>query len=126
MTRRVLTAQPRPTAIFAGNNFIAFGAIQALRQAGVAIPDGISIVVFDDLPQGWVLDPFLTVVSQPAYEIGKQAAELMLERLTGDPPGEPRTIVLASELIVRRSTAPPRREVAATVPSLRAHMENPA
>ncbi len=125
MTGLVLAAQPRPTAIFAGNNFIAFGAIQVLREAGIAVPDIMSMVVFDDLPQGWVLDPFLTVVSQPAYEIGRQAAEMMLERLTGDPPSEPRTVVLASELIVRRSTAPPRREVAAPIPSL-AHLEKPA
>jgi LacI family transcriptional regulator len=69
----------------------------------------MSIVVFDDLPQGWVLDPFLTVVSQPAYEIGRQAAELMLERLAGDAPADPRTIVLESSLIKRRSTSQPRR-----------------
>ena len=113
MTRRILAARPRPTALFAANNFIAFGAIQALREAGLSIPEEMSIAVFDDLPQGWVFDPFLTVVSQPAYEIGRQATELMLERLTGEAPAEPRTIVLPSELIARRSTAPPRREATA-------------
>jgi LacI family transcriptional regulator len=113
MTQRILAARPRPTALFAANNFIAFGAIQALREAGLSIPEEMSIAVFDDLPQGWVLDPFLTVVSQPAYEIGRRATELMLERLTGEAPAEPRTIVLPSELIARRSTAPPRREATA-------------
>jgi LacI family transcriptional regulator len=113
MTQRILAARPRPTALFAANNFIAFGAIQALREAGLSIPEEMSIAVFDDLPQGWVFDPFLTVVSQPAYEIGRQATELMLERLTGEAPAEPRTIVLPSELIARRSTAPPRREATA-------------
>ena len=113
MTRRILAARPRPTALFAANNFIAFGAIQALREAGLSIPEEMSIAVFDDLPQGWVFDPFLTVVSQPAYEIGRRATELMLERLTGEAPAEPRTIVLPSELIARRSTAPPRREATA-------------
>ena len=112
MTQRILEAGPRPTAIFAANNFIAFGAIRALREAEIAIPGDMSIVVFDDLPQGWVLDPFLTVVSQPAYEIGRQAAELMLARLAGNAPAGPRTIILPSELIVRRSTAPPHRETA--------------
>ena len=113
MTQRILGIDPRPTAMFAANNFIAFGAIRALRQAGMRTPEDMSIAVFDDLPPGWVFDPFLTVVSQPAYEIGKQAAELMLERLAGKAPAEPRTIVLPSELITRRSTAPLNCEAAA-------------
>jgi LacI family transcriptional regulator len=125
MTRQALAARPRPTAIFAGNNFIAFGAIRAMREAGVSVPGDMSIAVFDDLPQGWVLDPFMTVVSQPAYEIGRQAAELMLERLAGDAPDEPRTIVLPSELIPRRSTAPPR-ESATQIPAEWAQTENRA
>jgi LacI family transcriptional regulator len=108
MTRQVLEAGPRPTAIFAANNFIAFGAMRALREAGLRIPEDISMVVFDDLPPGWVLDPFLTVVSQPAYEIGTRAAQLLLDRLAGDAPEGPRSIVLPSELIIRRSTAPPK------------------
>jgi len=113
MTRLILAAEPRPTAIFAANNFIAFGAIGAFREAGLRAPEDMSIAVFDDLPPGWVFDPFLTVVSQPAYEIGKQAAELMLERLAGKAPAEPRTIVLPSELIIRRSTAALRVETPA-------------
>jgi LacI family transcriptional regulator len=107
MTCQLLQAQPRPTAIFATNNFIAFGALRALREAGLAIPADVSVVVFDDLPPGWVLDPFLTVVAQPAYEIGRQAAELLLQRLVGEASDGPRSIVLPNELIVRRSTAPP-------------------
>jgi LacI family transcriptional regulator len=103
--------------LFAANNFIAFGAIRALREAGMSTPEDMSIAVFDDVPPGWVFDPFLTVVSQPAYEIGKQAAELMLERLAGKAPAEPRTIVLPSELITRRSTAPLSGEVVALTPT---------
>ena len=124
MTERVLAIRPRPTAIFAGNNFIAFGAIQALREAALGIPDDMSVVVFDDLPQGWVFDPFLTVVAQPAYEIGRQAAELMLERLAGDAPVEPRTIVLPGALITRRSTSQPRRKMIASAPNDQAQPEN--
>ena len=107
MTRQILQSQPRPTAIFAANNFIAFGALRALREANLTIPDDLSMVVFDDLPPGWVLDPFLTVVSQPAYEIGKQAADLLLQRLAGEVSGAPHSTVLPSELIIRRSPAPP-------------------
>ena len=125
MTERILSAPERPTAIFAGNNFIAFGAIQALRESGLEIPDDMSIVVFDDLPQGWIL-PFLTVIAQPAYEIGKRAAEMMLERLVSEEPIEPRTIVLPSTLIVRRSSAPPRATSAPPALAVANPMENSA
>ena len=125
MTGRLLAAQSRPTAIFAGNNFIAFGAIQGLREAGKEIPDDISIVVFDDLPQGWVM-PFLTVIAQPAYEIGRLAAEMMIERLGADQPLEPRTIVLPCELITRRSSAPPRLRSAKPTPATLNPTESPA
>ncbi|MGA3056927.1 MAG: LacI family DNA-binding transcriptional regulator [Candidatus Limnocylindrales bacterium] len=125
MTGRLLAAPTRPTAIFAGNNFIAFGAIQALRESGLEIPDDMSIVVFDDLPQGWIM-PFLTVIAQPAYEIGRLAAEMMLERLASEEPIEPRTIVLPSSLIVRRSSAPPRSTSAQPAPAGANPMENPA
>jgi LacI family transcriptional regulator len=108
MARQVIEAKPRPTAIFAANNFIAFGAMRAIREAGLRVPDDISLVAFDDLPPEWVFDPMLTVVTQPAYEIGTKAAELLLERLGGDAPDRPRGIVLPSCLIIRRSTAPPR------------------
>ncbi len=98
----------RPTAIFCANNFIAFGAIRALREAGVKVPDDMSVVAFDDLPEEWVDDPFLTVVSQPAYDIGHVAATRLLGHITGEntPTGE--SVVLPSRLIVRRSSAPPR------------------
>jgi LacI family transcriptional regulator len=125
MTGRLIAAHSRPTAIFAGNNFIAFGAIQALREAGLEIPDDISIVVFDDLPQGWVM-PFLTVIAQPAYEIGRLAAEMMIERLEADQPLEQRTIVLPCELITRRSSAPPRLRPATPATATLNPLENPA
>jgi len=110
MARQVIEAKPRPTAIFAANNFIAFGAMRAIREAGLRVPDDISLVAFDDLPPEWVFDPMLTVVTQPAYEIGTKAAELLLERLGGDAPDCPRGIVLPSCLVIRRSTAPPRSD----------------
>jgi LacI family transcriptional regulator len=107
MAGQVLALEPRPTAIFAANNFIAFGAMRALREAGLRVPEDMSIVAFDDLPTEWVADPFLTVVAQPAYEIGRRAAELMLERLGDHPPAGDREVILPSQLIVRRSSAAP-------------------
>ncbi|MDQ3869991.1 MAG: LacI family transcriptional regulator [Chloroflexota bacterium] len=113
MAQRLLATSPPPTAIFAANNFIAFGAIRALREAGLRVPDDMSVVAFDDLPPEWAIDPFLTVVAQPAYEIGQRGAELLLGRLAHDDASEPSTMVLPSKLIVRRSTAPPCRALAA-------------
>jgi len=109
MAEEVLAAGgERPTAIFAANNFIAFGAIQALREAGLRVPEDMSIVAFDDLPEGWVAEPFLTVAAQPAYEIGRRAATLLLDRISGDHDATGESIVLPFELIIRRSSGPPR------------------
>lgn len=113
MARQVLDLDPRPTALFAANNFIAFGAIRALREAGLRIPELMSLVAFDDLPDDWVVDPFLTVVDQRAYEMGKQAAELILERVAGVGGPTRRSIVLPVDLIIRGSSAPPPSDVAA-------------
>ncbi|MHB8892315.1 MAG: LacI family DNA-binding transcriptional regulator [Candidatus Limnocylindrales bacterium] len=109
MAEEVLAAGgERPTAIFAANNFIAFGAIRALREAGLRVPEDMSIVAFDDLPEGWVVEPFLTVAAQPAYEIGRRAATLLLDHISGDHDATGESIVLPFELIIRRSSGPPR------------------
>ena len=107
MAQEVVARDPRPTAIFAANNFIAFGAMRWLHGAGLRVPEDISIVAFDDLPVAWLSDPFMTVVDQPAYEIGRRGAELLLSRLDGTISGPGREVVLPSELIIRRSSGPP-------------------
>ncbi len=104
-TVQVLQTHPRPTAIFATNNFIAIGVMRALRDAGLHVPDDISVVAFDDLPEAITIDPFFTVAAQPAYEMGQRATELLLSRLAGDGPQEPQEIVLPVEIIVRKSSA---------------------
>ena len=75
MTQQVLKLVPRPTALLAANNFIAIGAFRALRDAGLRVPEDVSLVAYDNLPDHMVLDPFLTVVAQPAYEMGTHTAE---------------------------------------------------
>ena len=109
MAQAVLTSvSPPPTAIFAANNFIAFGVIRALVEAGLNVPGDMSVVAFDDLPAEWAIDPFLTVAAQPAYEIGRRAAELLLERIAGDLDAAGKAVVLPSKLIIRNSSAAPR------------------
>ncbi len=107
MTQQALTAASRPTALFAANNFIAIGSLRALRDAGLQVPEDITLVGFDDLPPAFVIDPFFTVADQPAYEMGHRATELLLARLSGLAPTDFQEILLPTETIVRRSSGPP-------------------
>jgi LacI family transcriptional regulator len=115
-TQQVLRTDPRPTAIFATNNFIAIGVIRALREARMRVPKDISVVAFDDLPAAIMIEPFFTVAAQPAYEMGQRATELLLSRLADDGPDGYQEIVLPVEIIVRRSSGKAPAVVKATNP----------
>jgi LacI family transcriptional regulator len=108
MTQSFLRLPEPPTALFAVNNFIAIGAVRALQEVGLSIPDDMAVVGFDDLPMALVVEPFLTVAAQPAYEMGARATALLLSRIQGDGEddgaAEPVEIVLPTELIIRRSS----------------------
>ncbi len=106
LTVQALSETPRPSALFAGNNFIAIGALRALRDAGLRVPEDLALVGFDDLPTDLVVDPFLTVAAQPAYEMGRQATELLLARLSGEAPAAYQEIVLPTAIVVRESSGP--------------------
>ena len=103
MAKRALSLSPQATALFAANNFIAIGALKALRDSGLKVPGDISVVAFDDLPSTWIVEPFLTVVTQPPYEMGCQATQLLLNRIRGEAPSACQEIILPIELIVRHS-----------------------
>jgi len=109
--KKVLALVPRPTALFAANNFIALGALRAVREAGLRVPEDVSLVCFDDTPIWADPDPFLTVAAQPAYLMGQRATELLLARLSGQVPPEPREVILPVEIVVRRSCASVQQEV---------------
>lgn len=98
-----LALEPRPTAIFAVNNFLSIGALAALRDRGMKVPEDIALVGFDDLPPSMVVAPFLTVVSQPAYEMGHEAVRMLFRRIE-NPAAEPQHLLLPTELIVRASS----------------------
>jgi LacI family transcriptional regulator len=102
----LLALPERPTAIFAGSDQQAMGAYEAARQAGLRVPDDLSVVGFDDLPLCQWLSPPLTTVRQPLEEMGRLAARTLFQQLDGQPLVSPR-IELATELRVRLSTAPP-------------------
>ncbi len=102
-----LLADPdRPTAIFAGSDQQAMGVYEAARQAGLSIPEDLSVVGFDDLPLCQWLSPPLTTVRQPLEEMGRVAARTIFQQLDGKTLVSPR-VELATELKVRLSTAPP-------------------
>jgi LacI family transcriptional regulator len=96
----LLTAPDPPTAIFAGQNLIAIGALRALRRLGRQ--HEIALVGFDDLLLGDLLDPGITVIAQDPYTLGRRAAELLFSRMDGHE-GPGRTVVLPTRLIPRGS-----------------------
>lgn len=98
----LLDLEARPTALFVGNNLMAVGAIEAIHRRGLKIPKDVAIIGFDDLPWADVLDPPLTVVRQPAYEVGRTAAELLLKRLDS-PNSPPAWLRLRPRLQLRKS-----------------------
>jgi LacI family transcriptional regulator len=97
-----------PTAIFASNDVMAMGAIEAVRVHGLRIPEDISILGFDDIPQVATLHPGLTTVRQPLEQMGRVAAQMLLDFLK-DPQKKTQRLELPTELIVRDSCREPRQ-----------------
>jgi DNA-binding LacI/PurR family transcriptional regulator len=106
--RALLRLADPPTAIFAGNDLQAFGVYQAAREARLHIPEDLSVVGFDDLPVASWVGPPLTTIRQPLVQMAVTAARLVMTLARGEQPGQTR-VELATELVVRESTAPPRR-----------------
>lgn len=105
--RSLLALPERPTAIFTANDLQALGVYQAARGAGLRIPDGLSVVGFDDLPVVAWVDPPLTTVHQPLTEMAVAATELALTLGRGEA-APPVGLEIATTLTVRASTAPPK------------------
>ena len=106
MTQLLKLKNP-PTAVFARNDFTAMGALNAIKRAGLRIPDDIAIVGYDDIPLASHTSPTLTTVRQPTREQGRCAAEFLLRRIEGDRE-KPRTEkTFQCELIIRESTNKP-------------------
>jgi len=104
--RLILKLLPRPTAIFAGNDMIALGVIQAIRELGLNCPEDVSVMGFDDLDFAELISPSLSSVSQSGYQLGATAAHILMDRLKGDD-GSPKHFVLETQLKIRDSVTPP-------------------
>jgi LacI family transcriptional regulator, galactose operon repressor len=105
---RLLDSGVEFSAVLAGNDLVALGCFDALAEHGLSCPEDVSVVGFNDIPLMDKLRPPLTTVRIPHYEIGAEAARLLLEDLQ-EPRRHPRSILLPLTLVVRGSTAPPRR-----------------
>lgn len=101
--RRLRERRPDITAIFAGNDTIAVGALSALNGMGVSVPDDVSIVGFDDLPFARYLDPPLTTIRTDGVDTGRKAAQLLFRMLRGETIDEPQ-LQSPTEFVVRAST----------------------
>jgi DNA-binding LacI/PurR family transcriptional regulator len=101
--RQILADRPDIDALFAASDLMAAGAIQVLRAAGRRIPDDIAIVGFDDSSIAEVADPPLSSVRQPIEEMGAEMVRLLLEH-AAHPGAVPRTVILATQLVRRRSS----------------------
>lgn len=104
--KELLDRKERPTAVFAGNDVVAYGAMQAILDAGLNIPDDISLAGFDDDYLSRFLNPPLTTVTQPTAGLGEAAARLVLQQIAGNIPGEEglaRRIILPTALACRNS-----------------------
>jgi DNA-binding LacI/PurR family transcriptional regulator len=104
-TRRLLAVTPRFTALFAFNDISALGAIRAIRESGLRVPEDVSVIGFDDIASAAYQNPGLTTVRQPLYEMGQKAADTLVARMERPDQPVPRTISLEPSLIVRGTTA---------------------
>jgi LacI family transcriptional regulator len=103
--RQLLTLPECPTAVFLNNNLLALGALLALKELGLRCPEDVGLVGFDDHPWAAVSDPPLTVVRQPAEQVGRAAAEMLLALINDEQVAEPR-VVLDCEVVARQSCCP--------------------
>lgn len=101
MARLLDMAKP-PRAVVVANNLMTLGALQAIGERSIRVPENLAIIAFDDMPWATFLKPPLTAVAQSPEELGRVAAQLLLERL-GDPSRMVRRVVLPTRLIVRES-----------------------
>lgn len=100
---KLLALGERPTAIFADNDLMAIGAIRALQDRGLRVPEDVAVIGFDDIPVAAFMEPPLSTIRQPMHEMGKLGLEILVKTLKGEIT-ELQEIILDTKLIVRSST----------------------
>ncbi len=102
-SRALLERRPDVTAIFASNDLMAIGAMEAGKEMGRRIPEDLAVVGYDDIPEAAYTSPPLTTVRLPKEELGRTAAEVLIQKLRGERTDQPLTVIYETELIVRQS-----------------------
>jgi LacI family transcriptional regulator len=114
--RDLLSLPHPPDAVFVGNNLMTMGALHAIDEAGLIIPDELGVVGFDDMSWSSLVRPPLTTIAQPVYDLGVATAQLLLSRIEGYS-GTSRTVTLSPSLIVRESSTPKAQLTSKIYPS---------
>jgi LacI family transcriptional regulator len=104
--RQLLARPDRPTAVFAANDLSAIATAEVAAELGLRVPEDLSVVGFDNVPDSALHTPSLTTVNQPLHEMGRRAVNLLIHLIRGEPVDSTH-ITLATSLVVRQSTRPP-------------------
>lgn len=99
---KLLQSSPLPDAILTSNSLLAAGVLRALQKSKLAVPDDVAFASFDETPWARIVNPPLTVIEQPTYQIGSTATEMLLKRIE-DPTRSHRQVILKAKLVVRQS-----------------------
>jgi len=105
--QELLALPERPTAIFCANDSMAIGGLCAVHDAGLRVPEDVTVVGFDDIPLAHYMSPPLSSVHVPVFEMGERAVTRLIAALKGEPISERRDVRLPTRLVVRSSCAPP-------------------
>jgi LacI family transcriptional regulator, repressor for deo operon, udp, cdd, tsx, nupC, and nupG len=100
--RRLLALETPPSAIFAIADLLALGALRHLKRAGLRVPQDMALAGFNDIPMADMVDPPLTTVAAPAYQMGQEAMKMLEELMAGKPP-QRRRVLLPASLVIRAS-----------------------
>ena len=99
----LLDARPAPDGVFCANDLMAIGALDTVRARGIHVPEDIAVAGFDDIDSAAIVTPPLTSVVNPAFETGRVAGALLMERMTGAFTGPQRAVTLPCQLVARAS-----------------------
>jgi LacI family transcriptional regulator len=108
LTKELITQPKTPSAVFIVNNIMSMGAVSALNEMKMSIPDKISVCAFGQFKYHGVLNPDLTVADQHSYETGKTAAEILMQKIQNYRNWEPKKVVFEGNIIMRNSCSRPR------------------
>jgi LacI family fructose operon transcriptional repressor len=109
-TLKILASSQVPDAIFTTNSMLGAGALQAIRERHLVIPNDIALVTFDETTWASLVEPPVTLIDQPTYEIGRLATELLLQRIA-EPQRPTRQVILKGTLLIRGSSTPQKQSL---------------